>query len=87
MIGKILGVGETQFKSDAGETIHGYNVYYGVQERATVGLACERKFFRDNDEDFLVIKKTVGGDVNQLINKNVDIVFNRKGRVETLKLA
>lgn len=84
--GQIFGVGETQFKDDSGRNIHGFNLYYGVQEEKVDGLACDRKFFNENDEHFQALLKQCGGNVKTLVNKTVDLVFNRKGRIEEIKL-
>lgn len=38
----IIGFRKTQFKSDSGETVYGYNVYFSYEPEGIEGIAAER---------------------------------------------
>ena len=71
---KILGIQDIQFTNANGEEIIGKNVFCAFPEDGVIGLRCEKYFLK---KDTILPK-------DMKINETVDLIFNRKGKIEAI---
>lgn len=80
---KIIGVKRLDFEMN-GEKIKGYSLFIAEQVKGTFGLEGNKVF--KNDDDFSEVYKAVAGDVSKLVNRDADVIYNKKGKVEDIRL-
>lgn len=72
---KLLGLQELDFVTNSGDKIQGYNMFVSFPDANVEGVKTEKLFIKDSIE--LPACQ---------LNDTLDIGFNMKGKVETLKL-
>lgn len=69
---KVLGISQVNFTSNNGETINGTNLYCGYKDENTVGIRADKFFLKD------------GIQVDCKPNDTIELVFNMRGKVESV---
>ena len=74
---KVIGYGKTEFKpQDSNEPIRGMNLYVSYEKDNVTGVAAERLF---------ITEKKIGTYLPQ-VGDQVNIIYNRYGKVEAVEL-
>lgn len=74
MQAKLLGVMKVSFTNNQNEAVQGTNIFVAFQDENVEGLRAEKFFLKDS---IALPKETK-------INDVVDIVFNFKGKIESI---
>lgn len=69
---KVLGISQVKFTNNNGETVNGTNLYCGYKDENTVGIRAD-KFF---------LKNGIQADCKP--NDTIELVFNMRGKVESV---
>lgn len=75
MLARLLGVQAISFSNKDGDTIKGTNIYVGFEQEDVQGLKTEKLFLK---EEIALPKDTKLNDV-------LDLSFNMRGKVESVK--
>lgn len=74
---EVIGIAHRQYTNKQGKAVSGYNLYVTYEDRSTNGLACMREWISD----------PVMEDSGISIGDKVNLLYNRYGRVESIKIA
>ena len=80
----LLGFKSVDFTDDNGARVEGINLYIGYPDSNTVGKAAERQFiYKEVFDGFGVSPELLA----KYINKEINIEYNRRGKVGGLTVA
>ena len=82
---KIMGVRPYDFRNASGEQVKGLSVFVMEAQEGCYGMEPNKVSLMNERAD--AVNKLCAGDYNKLINREVEIMYNKKGRAEDFRIA
>ena len=73
---EVIGIEHRQYTNKQGRLVSGYNLYFTFSKRNMDGVACQSEWCRDD----------VVQDSGVAVGDKVDLLYNRYGKVESIRI-